>query len=76
MRIFLRAFIVCLTVCYFIPSYLKGKKTTKISVSGRTSFSEGNVTETLRKHGMIKEGMTLGKPGKKVGVQWRVKQDK
>lgn len=30
----------------------------------------------LRKHGMIKEGMTLGKPGKKVGVQGRFEQDK
>lgn len=40
------------------------------------SFSGGDTTVPLRKHDMIKDGMTLGKPGKRVGVQGRFKQDK
>lgn len=54
----------------------KKKRTTKISVSERMSFSGGDTTVPLRKHDMIKDGMTLGKPGKRVGVQGRFKQDK
>lgn len=40
------------------------------------SFSGGDFTVPLRKHVMIKDLMTLGKPGKRVGVQGRFKQDK
>lgn len=54
----------------------KKKSTANISVSERMSFSGGDMTVPLRKHVMIKDSMTLGKPGKRVGVQGRFKQDK
>ena len=34
------------------------------------------MTVPLRGRDMMEKGMTLGKPGKKVGVQGRFKQDK
>lgn len=40
------------------------------------SFAGGDMIVPLRKYVMVKEPMTLGKPGKRVGVQGRFKQDK
>lgn len=40
------------------------------------SFSGGDMIVLLRKHVMIKDLMTLGKPGERVGMQGRFKQDK
>lgn len=54
----------------------KKKSTTKVLVSERMSFAGGDMIVALRKYIMIKEPMTLGKPGKRVGVQGRLKQDK
>lgn len=45
-------------------------KSVEECISGRS------LTGPLRKCDMVKEGMTLGEPGKKIGVQRRFKQGK
>lgn len=46
-------------------------------MSGRIHFSDTEMTMPLRKHGMIKAGMTeIGKPSEKIGVEGRFKQGK